>query len=126
MITILRGIPGSGKSTWAKAQENVVICSADDYMVDADGNYSFNITRLKHCHAKCFEKALEHVALNDLIIDNTNTTLWEMAPYRLLAHAMDVPLRVKEFKTQFKNIHGVPEDRVAAWKLEQIPEWWLL
>lgn len=127
MITILRGAPGSGKSTWAKAQFGHSVVSADDYMVNEKGEYEFRVDRLKYCHTECFIQVAKCVEADvDVIVDNTNSTLWEMAPYRMLAHVHGVELKVIEFHAKFKNVHGVPQDRVDAFKLEPIPDWWLL
>lgn len=127
MITILRGAPGSGKSTWAKQQSKQAIVSADHYMVNEKGEYEFQVNKLKLCHTECFKLVTVYVNAGiDVIVDNTNSTLWEMAPYRMLAHVHGVELKIITFTGKFKNVHGVPQKRVDAFKLEEIPDWWLL
>lgn len=53
-ITIIRGIPGSGKSYLARelAQESQspYICSADDFF---GPDYDFDVSRLAEAHASC-------------------------------------------------------------------------
>ena len=83
-IFILRGLPGSGKSTLARALSynflgEAYVCSADHYMVDAEGQYVFDPSRLKECHSKCkeeFESILLSTRDNPMgvrvIVDNTN------------------------------------------------------
>ena len=41
ILYIVRGIPGSGKSTFAKTLGGIHI-EADQYFVDGDGNYNFD------------------------------------------------------------------------------------
>lgn len=87
LVKILSGISGSGKSTYARRHRGVIV-SADDYFV-RDGAYRFNPARLSSAHATCFARYLG--ALDDghplVIVDNTNTTAVEIAPYVLAAQA---------------------------------------
>jgi adenylate kinase family enzyme len=53
-IYIVRGCPGSGKSTFAKTLGGIHI-EADQYFVDADGNYNFDGSKIKNAHAWCLE-----------------------------------------------------------------------
>ena len=62
VMFILRGLPGSGKSTVADAlfdkyQGNAVICSADYYRYNKQGEYVFSIESLQETHAKCQRRA---------------------------------------------------------------------
>lgn len=94
-VIILRGIPGSGKSFYAKklleealfqmkdlSSVGMGICSAD-YYFEKSGEYKFDPSKLGEAHAECFRffiDSLNHG--NDLtIVDNTNTTALEIAPY---------------------------------------------
>jgi predicted kinase len=83
-VTVLRGISGSGKSTWAKAQEGAVIVSTDDYFV-IDGKRVFDKDKLQENHQKCFRAFMDAVMAKVpwIIVDNTNISAWEFAPYVL-------------------------------------------
>lgn len=85
-VVIVRGVPGSGKSTVVRKlvetyqgpPTDVVVCSADHHMVNqATGAYEFDHTRLPEahaaCQAACFAAILDHSAL--VIIDNTNVAV---------------------------------------------------
>ena len=54
-LFIVRGVPGSGKSTFAKHIWNeYAICEADKYFVDREtGEYKFDATKLKEAHEWC-------------------------------------------------------------------------
>ena len=62
MIFILRGLPGSGKSTVAKQIKQVygdlaLICSADDFRMTDSGEYFWKPEEYDMSHLKCEEKA---------------------------------------------------------------------
>ena len=94
-LVLLRGLPGSGKSTVAKliartlttAGLSYVICSADSYFVGEDGIYCFDPCKLGAAHNKCRADAGESMlaGIDYVIVDNTNTTKREMQPYKELA-----------------------------------------
>lgn len=140
-IVILSGIPGSGKSTYAKhvaSRYRGTVVSADDYFVRSDGVYRFNPKGLSDAHGECFKKyldALSTMTKNSgcVIVDNTNLTEWQISPYVLAAqaHGFGLPdpyasgdmnahevtiVRVNcEPDVALKRqIHGVPEKNLLA------------
>ena len=53
ILYIVRGIPGSGKSTFAKRLviHDFLVCEADKYFVDKEtGEYNFDFTKIKDAH----------------------------------------------------------------------------
>jgi tRNA uridine 5-carbamoylmethylation protein Kti12 len=88
VVIIMRGLPGSGKSSNAKHWEKIVpddicICSADDYFMQ-NGEYVFDPLKLKDAHKACFQKfqnALDNPYIHYVFVDNTNTEEWQMMPY---------------------------------------------
>lgn len=115
---IMSGCQGSGKSTWA-SRKNGITVSADHYFVK-DGEYSFDFTKLGAAHAECFHNAILTVqAKQDCIVDNTNSTTLEVAPYYQLAKAYGydvvlVKVSCDPSKAAKRNVHGVPEAGVKA------------
>lgn len=106
-IYIMRGIPGSGKTTKAKSirdKTGAIICSADDFFIDNDGNYIFDYKKIGEAHEWCKKKARE--ALNygsSIIIDNTNCRRWEFRPYIEMA---------REFGTKVKYVYPTWDSRL--------------
>jgi predicted kinase len=138
-VTIMRGVPGSGKSTCAKMlqslESNTIIASADDYFLDLEtGEYKFNPSKLGVAHTSCYLKII--VALSEgknVIVDNTNITNWQIAPYIMHAAAMGHEIEIFEVKNKLtvkelaeRNIHGVPEQsikRMMGQYEELLPHW---
>lgn len=60
------------------------IYSADDIFTDKFGKYKFHPSLLASSHQACFNnvtKALSNPMLKCVVVDNTNTQLWEMKRY---------------------------------------------
>jgi len=116
---IMSGCQGSGKSTWAKTKQSAITVSADDYFT-VGSNYRFDFTKLGKAHAECFRKAILTVqSRTDCVVDNTNSTTLEIAPYYQLAKAYGynvviVKVSCDSSKAASRNVHGVPEAGVKA------------
>ena len=55
-LYIVRGLPGSGKSTFAKqlVSHDFLVCEADKYFIDKEtGEYNFDFTKIKDAHKFC-------------------------------------------------------------------------
>jgi predicted kinase len=128
-LYIVRGLPGSGKSTLALSLvhgHDFLVCEADKYFTDADGNYNFDVTKIKDAHKWCQDRVetyMKDSMVNDqfyreIAVSNTFTQEWEMKPYFELAkeYGYKVFTVVVENRHGGKNIHGVPEDKLEAMK----------
>lgn len=137
MVLLMRGVPGSGKSTEAKRLASIYpstpIFSMDDYMYA--GDRPFNPFLIEHCHEQC-RKDFEF-ALKDLkpliIVDNTNAKFSSLVPYIELIEKHQADFTVMQLHVEPKvaferNIHGVPLvtiERMAKhlW-FERVPTTW--
>ena len=127
-VFILRGLPGSGKSHYARqlAKELVdeiesrfVILSTDDYF-ESETGYHFDKYKLSEFHnlnLARFIKALSS-EIELVILDNTNIRKWEFIAYAEAAHALNYQVKevvvgdVKDKAMQHlyyqRNVHKVP------------------
>lgn len=120
MIYILRGPSGCGKSTWAKERykKGASICSADEYFTRVDGSYHFDPSELGQAHGKCLRRYIDVVKQVyelgdefDIIVDNTNITDAELAPYVRIAEAYGQLFRIIQFTLLRKDHRNLGVDR---------------
>ena len=126
-LTLLRGVPGSGKSTFAKMITNdYSICEADQFFYDKEGNYNFDPTRLSAAHEWCrfhVETRMKDNQVNpqfypNIVVSNTFTKEWEMSEYFDLAkkYGYKVFTLIIENRHGGVNQHGVPEEKIQQMK----------
>jgi predicted kinase len=124
-LILLRGLPGSGKSTIGDiilftGQNNQDVLSADNFFIDRDGNYIFDATRLKEAHNDCQQKCAERMKMqfSKIVIANTFTQEWEMEKYFEMAdrYRYRVHSLIVENRHGGQNIHDVPEDKLEQMK----------
>ena len=137
-VVLLRGVSGSGKSTYAKKLSeqyvHAVICSADDGMINNQGEYDFKPFKLPMAHQQCFRKFVNVIDVKRaglVIVDNTNTQLHEIAPYLKYAELHDIPVEIVKCTCSFteateRNVHGVPENTILSManRMEKLPRYW--
>lgn len=123
-LVIVRGIPGSGKTTFAKSIGGAHF-EADKYFVGSDGVYRFVPQKIKEAHAWCQNCVDTAMILNHttgenetIVVSNTFTEEWEMQPYYELAekHGYMVFSVIVENRHGGKNEHGVPTEKVELMK----------
>ncbi|PIE51898.1 hypothetical protein CSA37_09650 [Candidatus Fermentibacteria bacterium] len=145
-VLITSGVPGAGKSTWIRKNTNpnlTEVFSADTFFTDKNGVYRFNPEKLGEAHSECLRRFTERlIHLSEaagnsyritLAVDNTNTAIWEIAPYYSLAVAFRAPVKILRFfadpeKAFSRNVHGVQKEKVLqmAQRLENcsFPPFW--
>ena len=118
-LILIRGIPGSGKTTYAEELFNKgeLFCwtETDDYWMRPDGHYDWNSKRIKHAHAWCLQETREWMERDPLWnhgVANTFTQLWEMKKYIELAEELGYDIEVHRLNGGYENTHGVPDDHV--------------
>lgn len=112
VMFVLRGLPGSGKTTLAKALKNVyayhalgdfIFCSADTYFM-CEGSYKFDASKLKFAHEECQNQMREAAIcrLQTIVVDNTNIRHFEMKPYFQIANSEGYIVLIVEPKTPWR------------------------
>ena len=108
-LILVRGLPGSGKSTYAKSL-GIFHIEADMFFMK-DGEYHFDGKQIKDAHNWCFTQAETAMKLGmDVAVSNTFTQKWEMAKYIELANTLNYEVKIIEMKDNFGNVHGIGED----------------
>ncbi len=119
VLYIVRGIPGSGKSTFAKTLTSNVF-EADHYFYDNDGNYNFIPSEIKQAHKECqdFVRYAMESSIEKIAVSNTFTQEWEMKPYFELAekYGYMVFSVIVENRHGGVNQHNVPEEKIEQMK----------
>ncbi len=150
MLYLMRGLPGSGKSTWIrnnwKFREYAVLAlCADDYLM-IDGKYQYTPQAIIKAHDDIFRRTIielmppdsfgvpiQRSKYEDIVIDNTGTQLINLAPYIQLAASFNVPYEIVylmcDVETSIRrNTHNVPPNVIIQMNrnllTEVIPPFW--
>ena len=146
-LKIVRGLPGSGKSTIGKQLASPdpghmlthgrACFAADDWMVDRDGLYSFNPEKLKYCHEQCQSQVYESLdneivrahRLDNLfdptnyvvVVANTFTEQWEIDPYLEIIEQLQAEHNVRVRLTVMTVDNGLSDEELAARNTHGVP-----
>lgn len=145
-VYIMRGPPGAGKSKWieenrpgspGRSGDSWVVCSADHFHM-VGGEYRYDPKNAGEAHDACLRKFADivvnnHVDHDVLVVDNTNTTAIELAPYVRLCEAFGVEYEIVFIRCTpglafSRNVHAVPE--ATIWNMfqnllsERLPARW--
>ena len=133
-IILVSGLPGSGKTTWAKQYKDnffeeehaidweIRLFAADDYFEKYNESseliYKFDPSRIAEAHSECFESvmwSMKSGECDEILVHNTFTQNWEISPYVALANAFGwdyeiVRLICGPTHARLNNVHNVPEE----------------
>lgn len=118
-LYVIRGLPGSGKTTLARQLAGSNVCEADEFFTDESYEYKFDPKDLKWAHIYCQNKCKDLMESNveSVAVSNTSSRRWEFAPYIELAQVNGY--RVVEITITgdlHENTHDVPADAIGAMK----------
>lgn len=107
-LYLVRGLPGSGKSTYAKKLDAVHL-ETDMYFVDKQGNYQFDASVLSQAHEWCHQETEQQLKQrHNVVVSNTFVQHWEMKPYLALAKKYRANVMVSVCSGEYSSIHDVP------------------
>jgi len=121
-LILLRGIPGSGKTTlghvilkWMSSDTTDVL-SSDDFFMDEKGNYNFDITKIKEAHNDCQVRCANKMKneFSKIVVANTFTQEWEMKTYYEMAERYNYRVHsvIVENRHGGVNEHNVPDETI--------------
>ena len=116
-LFLLRGLPGSGKSSLAKALSTAMSghVESDMFFINRKGEYNFDASKLKEAHEWCRKETEDYMkphGFDTVIVSNTFTQEWEMKPYYEMAekYGYMVYSLIVENRHGGVNQHGVPDE----------------
>jgi predicted kinase len=114
-LYLIRGLPGSGKSSLAHRLTSAV-CEADQYFMEGD-DYRFDPRELPRAHASCLAKVrlLMEGSIGEIAVANTFIKRDHLIPYFELAAAYRYETQIIHVSTRLdaaglasRSIHHVP------------------
>jgi predicted kinase len=118
-LIVLRGLPGSGKTTLAQvlSESKWPVFSVDGYFTNKEtGEYYFEYNKNHLAYRHCQEQVEAAMQANTekIFVDNAFTLEWELQPYFELAAANGYSIFVLtvEHRHQGVNTHGVSHDQL--------------
>jgi adenylylsulfate kinase-like enzyme len=121
-LYLIRGVPGSGKSTFAQSLLDKFVVQrayeADDYFMQG-GEYRFDFNLLEDAHYQCRRNTW--LALYEgmsVAVSNTSCAEWEVETYATIARETEANFVsiIVENRHDGKNIHGCPDAKVEQMK----------
>lgn len=108
-MIIIRGLPGSGKTTLAKAMRGHKHFEADLFF-ERSGKYEFDPSQVNEAHIWCAGKVMESLLHGEnVVVSNTFSRLFEMEKYLEAAAHTGCSVRLIEATGNWQNKHGIPE-----------------
>jgi predicted kinase len=113
-LILIRGISGSGKTTYAeqlKQEDSSLSHYEADMYFYKNGEYQFDPTKLKQAHNWCkCQTEIDLMFGKSVIVSNTFTQKWEIEPYIQLGRKFGADIIIKKAIGNYQNVHGVPPE----------------
>ena len=125
-VFIVRGVPGSGKTTLAKGiakKYNTKEFEADHYLLNSEGKYEYDKSKLARAHTKCIVQGFKHLQRNNAVVfANTFIHKSDIEFYAKYMKEQGINAEVYIAQPSFagKSLHNVPDEAVEKMRREMI------
>ena len=122
-LTIVRGAPGSGKSTYARTMCPGVLLVENDMFHMHDGKYCWSKDAMPDAIAWCISMAKTALENDmDVVVANTFTKRSFIAGYEQLARDFGAKFKVVRCIGHFNNVHGLDAKMVSRFE-KSMEDW---
>lgn len=122
-LIIVRGWPGSGKSTFANAKFPGVLLLENDMFHMRDGQYMWRSKNMPDAVKWCSSMAETALANEmDVVVANTFTKCRYIDFYKKLAEKYNAKFEVWRCTGRFQNVHGLTDEMVKGFE-KSMEDW---
>jgi len=117
-LVIIRGLPGAGKTTYAKKYfPTYVYLDADMYHTQPNGEYVFDMSKIVAAHSWCKDQMIKNLQEgNNVVVANTFINISQIQDYIKLIDKNNVKVSIIHVTSQFKSMHNVPLTTIQRFK----------
>jgi hypothetical protein len=122
VLFLVRGFPGSGKTSFSHYIKAIAYVEADDYFINSEGKYEFDFTKISKAHDYCYNRVKYHLqkGMGDIVVSNVSAKEREVKMYKALANTYNyafISVIVENYHNG-KSIHKVSTEYLK--KIEKI------
>jgi predicted kinase len=116
-LYIVRGVPGSGKTTFCKNQLGVKPYEADDFFM-INGKYCYDRKKIKMAHYFCRQNVKQALKKGNPIVAVANTFVkkFMLEKYIQMAKTYGYRVEIIIMKGNYENVHNVSPEIIQRMK----------